>query len=285
MGEMLKKILFVGVATACLSAPAIAESYVSGDGCGGTYLDRKSEMMAGNITGGTRYKCTPFPKKAKPATKTSTRSSTQKHSYSRPTTSSHTYSTGRVTYSTPRHSTHHSGHRYHSGHSYVTTHPTTTYLHGSGHSSGSYVTTTPKRHYKSHSSHGHVTTHPSTSYHHGTSHYSTGTTYRPSSQTYSSGHRHRSGATSTYTSGNVMYETVAPIVTYTDAVIETVAPIKTKSSGGGTHAPVPKHANPYGTPRVDGNLANSFTTETDMPDDSKSFSFSKPETFIRTNPK
>ena len=59
---MLRNILIIGAAATCLVVPAAAESYVRGDGCGGTYIDRKSEMMAGNLSGGTRYKCTPFPR-------------------------------------------------------------------------------------------------------------------------------------------------------------------------------------------------------------------------------
>jgi len=317
MGEMLKKLFFVGVSAACLTLPAAAESYIKGDGCGGTYVDRKSEMMAGNITGGSRYKCTPFPKKAKAVTQTK-RSAAPTRSYTQPTTStyryqtpSHTYSNGTVTYTSPSHTTYHSAPRHHSGHSYVTTRPHTTYSHSgtTTYSSGSHVTTTPRSHGYTTSTRGHVTTTPSTTYHHGgtthhrsgTTSYNSGSTHRSVSPSYTTGTTHRSSTTyhapsksyspeptKSYQSGNVTYD-ITPPVSAAPPIVETARPIKSVETKPVKPSTDVEESNPFGTPRVEGNLANGFSTETEsvsVPEPAKpqAFSFSKPETFIRTNP-
>ena len=187
---MIKSFCVVAAASASLVLPAAAESYVRGDGCGGTYVDRRSEMMAGNITGGTRYKCTPFPQRTQ--TNTAPRLSTS--TYSIPTTTTQVYTAPRQTYSyghtsyTSQPRTTYSGHgyasrrphsNYHSNSQYVTTHPQTTYSTGQyGYSSGttytsqggSYVNTTPRTVYSTGSgsyhsgTHGTVTTRPQTHY-------------------------------------------------------------------------------------------------------------------------
>ena len=94
---MLKRMLIIGASAACLAVPAAAESYVKGDRCGGTYTDRKSEMMAGSITGGTRYKCTPFPQTTAATTTyrptTTSRSATSTYRYTSPSATTRTYAT------------------------------------------------------------------------------------------------------------------------------------------------------------------------------------------------
>lgn len=263
---MLRNILIIGAAATCLAVPAAAESYVRGDGCGGTYIDRKSEMMAGNLSGGTRYKCTPFPRTSEAATTTRSvsplsyqyaPSTTSKHSYTSPR---QTYHSGTVTRSAPARST------YSAGSHYVTSRPSTTHTpatpyYSSGYPSGSrYVTTTPQ-----------------TNYHSGSTYRSTGTTY------------HSSGTT-TYSSGSHGYVTTRPTSSSHYGSHARTAHPTTTSQGtrtymGQTHNTVTTQPhNPHGTARVTGNLANSFTTETEEHPE-QPFSFGKPETFVRTNPK
>lgn len=261
---MLKGLLIFGASAICLAMPAAAESYIQGDRCGGTYVDRKSDMMAGDITGGTRYKCTPFPRSA--STATSTRSATSTRTYTQPSTSTRTYSThaprstystGTVTYSAPSHTTYTTGSRY------VTSHPTNTHYPSTSHySSGSrYVTTTPQ-----------------TRYHSGSSYY------------YPQG-SHHSGRTTMYSSGTSGYVTTQPATTYHGTRTYTTRPTthhgttRTYTTTPRTHGTVTTHPhNPYGTPRVTGNLANSFTTVSPS-EPGDEFSFGKPETYIRKHPK
>ena len=321
MGEMLKKLLFVGASAACLTLPAAAESYIKGDGCDGTYVDRKSEMMSGNITGGSRYKCTAFAKKARAAAQTN-RTVTQPRRYTEPTTStyqyqapSNSYSSGTATYTSPSHTTYQSSPGYTSSQSYVTTRPHTTYSGTTTYSPGSHVTTIPQSQGYTNSTGRRVTTSPSTTYQSGgTTHHSSETIHRSGTTSYTSGSTYRSGSpshttgstlrpstthnapsnsyqsapTKSYQSGNVTYDT-APPVSAAPPIVETVSPINTVESEPEIPPLDVEETNPFGTPRVEGNLANGFTTEADiesLPDVStpQPFSFSKPETFIRTNP-
>ena len=245
---MLKTILTMSAATACLTLPAAAESYIRGDGCGGTYVDRKSEMMAGNITGGTRYKCTPFPRKAAATTATPRRTVS---SAPRRTTQSHStqsYAAPTQTYSTPR--TYSSGSTYSAGSAYRYAAP------AYGYSSGQYVTAMPTTVRASRG--GYVSAQPSTVISRG--------------RTISGSPR----GTSTYTgSGN--YVTTRPH-TVTTTGTSTVAPSYDYQYGSTVQSAQPQTVI-QGIPRVTGNLANSYTTITETPP-SNGFRLSDPDSYV-----
>lgn len=255
---MLKSILTLSAATACLALPATAESYVRGDGCGGTYIDRKSEMMAGNISGGTRYKCTPFPKRAAAVTTTPRTVIAAPRTTTTQTHTTQTYSAPRRTYSTGQ--TYSSGTSYshgtprytHPSSGYVQTHPTTTYP-----SHGGYVTTQPSTTYPAQG--GYVTQHPTRTYSQGG---------------YVSGSTYSHGVTSS-TGGHVTHHPHQATTTRTF----TTSP-QTHHSGTVTTRTQPSsHHTTHGTPRVTGNLANGFTTVTEA-HSNKGFNLGKPTSFL-----
>ena len=231
---MLKTILTFGAAAVCLALPATAESYVRGDGCAGTYVNRSSDMMVGNITGGTRYKCRPVRNQEKPGTAPITQRYTPTRSY---TTNQNSYvSSGQTT------RTYYSAPQSHSGTTYFYAQPSTSYQ-----SSGAYVTHPP---------------HSTYTYSEGYD--APGSAYRQSGHSYVP-----------YDSGSY-YRTTPPRTTYTTTPQVTYTqPYQT--TGPNAHYTV------HGTPRVTGNLANSYTTTVDEGTDE--FDLSKPETYTNTAPK
>jgi len=143
---MMKFILAAAGSTLCLGAPALAQSYIPGDGCDAPSTERQGDGLVGHLSGGTRYHCSRYmqrqraaatPTYTAPATTSYTSSSSSQtyvtqspRVYSQPS-----YST--QTYTKPATTTYSSG----TTRGYTTTQPSTTYLKG-GTTSG-YTTTRP----------------------------------------------------------------------------------------------------------------------------------------------